>query len=94
MTAKVIISLPKGPRADITSYALPINSVGSDAQGNPFVWVVDSSTMTVARISVETGVVSGSRIEVNSDKLKEGDWVVTSGVHNLLQGDQVRKFER
>ncbi|MBL4575086.1 MAG: efflux RND transporter periplasmic adaptor subunit [Opitutaceae bacterium] len=94
MTARLELTLAGDENsAKKETYKLPSSAVISDEQGVPFVWVVDTRSMTVWRQSVKTGNLVGSEIEVISTELSEGDLVVVSGVHQLRAGDQVRKFE-
>ena len=49
--------------------------------------------MRVRRTEVELGDLSGSQAEVRSG-LKGGDQISISGVHDLREGMQVRRFEK
>jgi len=66
--------------------------VRTDDTDEPFVWVVDPSTMRVSRTPVTTGELSGDRIEILSG-LAAGAEIVTSGVYQVRDGMEVRRFE-
>jgi RND family efflux transporter MFP subunit len=94
MTAKLVLTLNdelNPPKQE--AYTLPSTAVVADEQGVSFVWIVDTTSMTVQRHPVETGSLVGAEIEVISADLSEGDLIVVSGVHKLRAGDLVRKFE-
>lgn len=93
MTAKLEVNLSDAEEVKKGSYVVPSQAVIADESGNAFVWVVDSTSNKVSKQSVKTGSLRGSEIEVISDALSDGDWVATSGVHQLREGNQVRKFE-
>ena len=90
MTGKVIVDLYTENRAEgQTPVSVPSNAVVADEEGNPFVWVVDSSTMRVAKRAVEPGELSGAAVPILSG-LSAGDVVVISGVNSLTDGMLVR----
>jgi RND family efflux transporter MFP subunit len=94
MTATVTASLPENGEADPNAFHVPVHAVSADAEGNPFVWVVAPETMTVSRKVVRQGTIVGDSIEIFSDDLSTGDWVVTSGVSQLTPDQKVVKFEK
>ena len=71
---------------------IPANVVLADEGGASYVWLVDQSSMTVHKKSVELGELSGSEVEVRSG-LAEGDLIAISGVRNLREGTVVRRLE-
>ena len=71
---------------------LPSNATFSDASGNPQVWVVDPDTMQVARRAVTLGALTGDEVEILSG-LDSEDLVAVSGVSQLREGAEVRRFE-
>ncbi|WP_323696730.1 efflux RND transporter periplasmic adaptor subunit [Thiorhodovibrio litoralis] len=88
MTATVTADLSRvsvGERV----FTLPATAVTADAQLEPFVWVVEESAMTVAKVPVEVGRLSGSSIEV-AGGLEPGQRVVVAGVGYLAEGMKVR----
>ena len=90
MTGKVIVDLYTENRAaGRASVSVPSNAVVADEEGNPYVWVVDPSTMRVARRAVEPGELSGAAVPILSG-LSGGDVVVISGVNSLTDGMLVR----
>ena len=90
MTAKVRIHPKGGPIARDGSFSIPANAALTDETGQAFVWIVDSSTMTVARTPVELGELSGSQVAVTSG-LASGQQIAVSGVHQLRDGMKVRR---
>ena len=92
MTANLIVSLEDEPDVKQDAYALPSYAVAAAENGEPYVWVVDRESMSVSRQSVQVGGLEGDRIEIRSAGLSPGDWVATSGVHVLEEGDSVRRY--
>ena len=89
MTARVSIlaeqlEMGVGPR-------VPARAVASDEAGNPFVWVISRETMKAERRAVELGELEDGEIFVTSG-LEPGDWLASSGVHQLREGMQVSRF--
>ncbi|MFP5417760.1 MAG: efflux RND transporter periplasmic adaptor subunit [Gammaproteobacteria bacterium] len=83
MTATVDVENAASPGLTVPQTALfRIN-------GQPQVWVVDPATQKVVARPVEVGVLTGERAAVPAG-LKQGEWVVTAGVHKLAPGQQVR----
>ena len=90
MTGKVIVDLYTENRAEGRApVSVPSNAVIADEEGNPYVWVVDPSTMRVAKRVVEPGELSGAAVPILSG-LSGGDVVVISGVNSLTDGMLVR----
>jgi RND family efflux transporter MFP subunit len=91
MTARIRVENPEGPKST-SSPRVPARAVAADEAGHSFVWVVDPATMVVARRGVQTGSLSGDELEI-LEGLQAGDWVATSGVAQLREGMQVRRFD-
>ena len=70
---------------------IPVGAVLADSDGSAFVWRVDRSSMTVTRAGVEIGAVTGDQIQLLGG-LSPADVIVTTGVHNLRDGMQVREL--
>jgi multidrug efflux pump subunit AcrA (membrane-fusion protein) len=68
---------------------LPISAIASEADGKPFVWIVNTENNKTARRGVVTGQASGANIVV-SEGLEEGDVVVTAGISALQESMVVR----
>jgi RND family efflux transporter MFP subunit len=90
MTAKAILS----PRQEGPSggFMLPASAVLADETGTASVWVVDPSSMKVRRAQVQVGELSGSDVEVRGG-LRSGDVIAISGMHQLREGMEVRRFD-
>ncbi|MCZ6859215.1 MAG: efflux RND transporter periplasmic adaptor subunit [Alphaproteobacteria bacterium] len=70
-------------------FMLPISAIASEADGKPFVWIVNTENNKTARRGVVTGQASGANIVV-SEGLEEGDVVVTAGISALQESMVVR----
>jgi RND family efflux transporter MFP subunit len=92
MTAKVTLT-PSGARAPEGAVSIPARAVLTDDTGEAFVWVVDPETMTAKRTPVVAGDLSGEDIAIESG-LAGGEQIAISGVHQLRDGMQVRRFEK
>ena len=75
-----------------TGVRLPSNATFADASGNANVWVVDNATMTVSQRAVTLGNLTGDQVDVLTG-LNAGDLVAVSGVSQLREGVQVRRYE-
>ncbi len=71
--------------------SVPANTITADDVGNPFVWVVDPSSMRVRKQEVQLGELSGSNVNIASG-LSVGDQVITSGVNSLSENMLVRNL--
>lgn len=87
MTARVVVH----PRVG-DALMVPSHAPRADASDKPFVWLLDPKSMTVSRRSVDLGKMSGGAIEVLSG-LEKGDEIAVSGVKQLRDGMQVRRYE-
>ena len=76
----------EGP--DLTALMVPESAVLTK-DGKPHVWLVDAGKGEVHLVPVETGMVAGHSLAVTSG-IKEGDRVVTAGVHSLEEGQKVK----
>jgi RND family efflux transporter MFP subunit len=93
MTARVIVTrADSGDSATAGSVSIPARAVVSDGSGESFVWIVDPQTMKVTRTPVETGDLTGDRIAIRRG-LASGMQVAISGVRQLADGMEVRRFE-
>lgn len=88
MTATVTADLSKlGPEDQ--NLFLPAVAVTADKELDPFVWVVEEPAMTVRKVPVEVGPLSGHSIEI-LEGLEAGSRVVIAGVGYLADGMAVR----
>ena len=87
MTAKLV-----GARLDdgTSRVQIPVQAALEQERGKSYVWLVDPESMRVRSVPVTLGELTGSSVEVTSG-LEEGAWVVTSGVHQLREGMEVRR---
>lgn len=95
MTANITITIPDQDVGEALgqAYSIPNGAVMGDEQGNSTVWRVDPETMTVSRVQVQLGELTGSQVRVLSG-LQAGDRIATSGVHNLREGMQVSELRQ
>jgi RND family efflux transporter MFP subunit len=88
MTAKIVGV--RRTEVEESRQLIPVQSAIEDEIGKPYVWVVDPDSMRVHQVFVTLGELSGSSVHVSSG-LEGGAWVVTSGVHQLREGMEVRR---
>ena len=97
MTGSVFIDLSKVTRSQVSYTILPIESVFSEPQesikDNAYVWLFDSETSQVHKQAVKIGQLHRDGIEVLSG-IKEGQIVVSAGVHSLKEGMKVRAWNK
>lgn len=86
-TVTVLIDLPRREAAA----RLPLSAV-MQQQGQPAVWVLDKTSMTVKVQPVVVGGADGNTVVIASG-LSPGQTVVTAGVHTLTPGQKVKLFE-
>ncbi len=82
--------LAESPRTEgITR--LPLSAV-MQQQGRTAVWLLDTATMTVKVQPVTVAGADGNTVVV-AEGLRPGQQVVTAGVHVLMPGQKVKRFE-
>lgn len=84
MVCDVTIAHGKGAE----SVLVPYQSVGKDANGDTYIFVVDTVSRRVHKQKVKTGMFSGSDLEV-TDGLTVGQTVVREGKDRLSDNDQI-----
>jgi RND family efflux transporter MFP subunit len=84
MTASVHIPDVEGA----TTVRLPLTAV-YDKEGKPLVWVVDPQTSHVVQRGVTLAAAENDTVLV-ADGLRDGEVVVTAGVHMLHEGQKVK----
>lgn len=89
MTAKVRASIPANEFSRSDGFPVPAKAVFSKSEGQSKVWRLDPESSTVSPVEVKAGALIDGMIVV-SGNLKDGDLVVTSGVHHLREGQEVR----
>ncbi len=94
MTATIREYKKKPDSDEALAYAVPLDAVPVDGQGDYFVWVVndgDGDTGTVQRVNVQVGEMVGDEILVTAG-VEPGDRIALAGVHLLQEGQTVRPF--
>lgn len=71
--------------ADSDFTSIPMAALASQANGDPFVWLVESEASTVSKQTVVLGESMGERVVV-VDGLDAGDVVVSAGTGQLHEG--------
>ena len=74
----------------VAAIKLPTSALRQDGQATA-VWVLDPKTMTVASLPVQIATADGNEVVVAAG-LKEGQQVVTAGVHVLSPGQKVMLY--
>ena len=92
MTGSAVVDRYRRNVMGAAGLALPSNVIVADADGNPFVWIVDATTMRVSKRSVELGELSGDNAKIVSG-VADGDRIVASGVNSITDNMLVRDIE-
>ncbi|MCO8123115.1 efflux RND transporter periplasmic adaptor subunit [Stieleria sp. TO1_6] len=90
MAATVRNHVEEGEPLASADLVVPLSAVFTTAEGSQtYVWVFDEANKSVERRAVKTGDLTpvGQRI---SEGLKAGEFVVTSGVNTLREGQEVK----
>ena len=86
MTATVTVAAPvPGPEKGKAAY-IPLSAVYQTGD-NPGVWVVDNGAVALRKVKL--GAFGVGKVEV-TEGLREGEMIVTAGVHKLREGQKVR----
>ncbi len=88
MTARLIV---RGLAVSSANASIPVQAAVKGGEGKPYVWVVERSSMKVRKTTVTLGALTATEVEIKAG-LKGGDLVVTSGVHQLREGMEVRRM--
>jgi len=90
MTATVKVAIPDiSHRGNAEGFVVPASSVFIDNNNNRKVWVINPETMTVSPREVEVTRLNDKSIRIIKG-LKEGERIVTAGVHLIRDGQKVR----
>jgi RND family efflux transporter MFP subunit len=92
MTGNVIVERYRIEAAERASLAIPLDFIVADADGNPFVWVVDPTSMRANKRPVELGELFGANANIASG-LSIGDQIIASGVNSVTPNMLVREIE-
>ena len=90
MTAKLVLTGLRTTAAD--DFLLPVGAVIADTKAKPYVWLVDPESMTVSKLPVEVGQITGDRIVVTGG-VEGGQAIAMSGVHLLDEGTEVTEMK-
>ena len=74
--------------ADEAGYDIPLNSIFSDDGRRSLIWVIDPETMTAEKREVEELGLTPLGMRVRG--VKSGEWIATTAVHVLREGQKVR----
>lgn len=90
MAGKTYTKERVGPEAAEGGIEVPLSALLQSGEENQsHVWVIDEASNTVTRRPVTTGRFTDFGVLV-PEGLEPGEWVVTAGVHQLRDGQQVR----
>jgi len=90
MNAVVWFKDPRKSSANLSKSSVPLTAIGVDGE-QKFVWVVDKTSMKVARRNVVIGAGVGVNLNITSG-LESGEMIVAAGVSSLSEGMQVRPW--
>ncbi len=90
MTAKLVMTGLRTTAPD--DFLLPVGAVVADADAKPYVWLVNEESMTVSKLPVTAGPVTGDKIVIE-DGLRGGQAIAMSGVHLLAEGMTITELE-
>ena len=93
MTGSVVVDRYQMNVLGVAGLAIPSNAVVADTQGNPFVWVVDPTSMRTNMQPVELGELSDGFANVVSG-LAGGERIVVSGVNSVTDNMLVRELDK
>ena len=88
MTSKLLVD----PDIGTGSFTIPAAALAAGDGGQPFVWVIDRASMTVAPRDVEVGELMGDNALV-TEGLSGSDTIAVSAVQNLRDGMEVREIQ-
>ena len=71
---------------------IPAAAIVADDNNNPFVWLINDTSMTVSPRSITLGEMSSENVRV-TDGLYSGDRIAVSGVNSLVDGMPVRELD-
>ena len=75
-------------------FLIPAEAVFASAGGEPQVWVVDTSNLTVHQRGVRVGAVTGENSIRILEGLERGETIAVAAVHQLQNGSEIRLMER
>ncbi len=84
-----VTAIIKDPTGAEYHYFIPTESVFSDEGDGRFVWVIDSKTQRLKKRAVTVGTLANGKILIE-EGLKQGDQIVTAGVHFLRENNKVK----
>jgi RND family efflux transporter MFP subunit len=91
MAGKALTKERVGPEATEGGIEVPLSALLQSGEENrSYVWVIDEPSNTVTRRPVTIGQFTDFGVLV-AEGLEPGEWVVTAGVHQLRDGQQVRR---
>ncbi len=80
------VALPADPAG--SGYDVPLNAIFSDDGQRNLVWVIDEASLTASKREVEK--LSASRGGMRVRGVEAGEWIATTAVHVLREGQKVR----
>jgi len=93
MTATILVKPSSLPGEKEALISVPVNSVFADPDGQPNVWIVNTSSMTVSKRKVEVGEMKDGKINILNG-LDNGDKIVSSGLKSLSESSKIREYKK
>ena len=76
----------KKSQSQLTVPASALFTIGEENKS--YVWLINVDTKQVHRQQISIGEIKPTGVSVLSG-LKQGDWVVIAGIHNLKEGEKI-----
>ena len=92
MTATIMAETALQEKEKNAPLAIPESAVSADADGKPYVWVVDTKSMTAKKRYIKPGRLTGDKMTV-WDGLKPGETIIGAGVNAVRENMKVRAME-
>lgn len=92
MTGSVVVDRYRMNVMGAAGVAIPANAVVADPEGNPFVWVVEPTSMRVSQRPVVLGELSDGTVSIVSG-LSGGERIVVSGVNSVTANMLVKDLD-
>jgi RND family efflux transporter MFP subunit len=96
MTAEVnaYAEAPGDEAGAAAEFLIPAEALFASSGGDPQVWVVDTSDLTVHQREVRVGPVTGENSIRVLEGLERGETIAVAAVHQLQNGSKIRLMER
>lgn len=86
MAMEIVLSYKNDTKQEIS---VPLPSVFYE-KGNEFVWVIDTTTMTVKKRQIETSTINKNGLLIINKGLTGNELIVTAGVSELVDNQKIK----